>query len=142
MKKIAVLGFMFFMIFSQSFADENTNEHENISFSWQLFYAENTNQEISFLNINPLFFNFNNDYLLLRLYNNNMQNNSLQNGQYINSKENDIKGFIGLLLSFSGMFFAYSHMNRQEWEIYHDAWRQQNSIEQMHQRFIRYSNRN
>jgi len=34
MKKFAFLGLLFFILFSQVFADKNTNKFNNIYFSW------------------------------------------------------------------------------------------------------------
>jgi len=56
MKKIAIFGLMFFIIFSQIFADENLDKFENITFNWQLFYYKENNQEIDYINLNPLLF--------------------------------------------------------------------------------------
>jgi len=45
MKKIVILGYLFLIIFSQTFADESTNIFENIFFTWQLYsYLDEVNQ--------------------------------------------------------------------------------------------------
>jgi len=53
-----------FLCFSQVFADENSDKFENVNFSWQLLYYLNNNQKIDFINLNPLFFNNNKNYML------------------------------------------------------------------------------
>jgi uncharacterized BrkB/YihY/UPF0761 family membrane protein len=131
------------MIFSQLFADENINEYKNIIFAWQLFYLRNTNQEIKFLNLNPLFYNFGNDFFLIKLYENDVRNSISQRSQNINSQNNnDIYGFIGSLFLFSGYTYFYSSMNRQEREIINNAWERQQNEEQMRQKLLRNNNRN
>jgi hypothetical protein len=137
MKKTAVLGVMFFIIFSQLFADENINKYENITFGWQLFYLKNTNQEINYLNLNPLFYNLGDDFFLLKLYKKDVRNSISKKSQNINSQNNDVYGFIGSLFLFSGYIVAYSSMNRQEREIINNAWERQQNEEQMRQKLLR-----
>jgi hypothetical protein len=141
MKKIAVFGFMFFIIFSQLFADENSNEYKNITFAWQLLYLKNTNQEIKYSNLNPLFYNTNNDFFLMKLYVNDARYSISQRSQNTNSQNNDIYGFIGSLFLFSGYTYFYSSMNRQEREIINNTWEQRQNEEQMRQKLLRNNNR-
>jgi ABC-type multidrug transport system permease subunit len=143
MKKIIFFGFMFFIIFSQLFADENINEYKNVTFAWQLFYLKNTNQEIKFLNLNPLFYSFGNDVFLMKLYENDARNSISQRSQNINSQNNnDIYGFIGSLFLFSGYTYFSLSMNRQEREIINNAWERHQNEEQMRQTLLGHNNRN
>jgi len=54
MKKIAVFGAVFFIILSQTFADEHSDNFKNIYFSWQLVGYKVEKQRTDFLNLNPV----------------------------------------------------------------------------------------
>jgi len=118
MKKIAVLGLMFFIISSFLFADENKNKFENISFGWQLFYFQEINQEIDYINLNPIFFNYNKNYMLnyyvYIIQINNSQNNSPQNNKTVqsNTKENNWGLFILRIIAESISNAYYWQNNR------------------------------
>ena len=106
MKKIAVFGLMFFIIFSQIFADENSDKFENIGFSWQLFFYQEDNQEIDYINLNPIFFINNNKNYLLNYYVyinqiNNSQNNSSQNNRKVQSNTQEDNWGLFLLRVFA-----------------------------------------
>jgi hypothetical protein len=51
MKKMAVLSFIFLIIYPNIFADENINEFENVFFTWQLYnyYTKGNNQNLIFI---------------------------------------------------------------------------------------------
>ena len=135
MKKIAIFGLMFFIIFSQLFSDENIDKFKNNKFSWQFSYYQENNQEIDFIYLNPLFFI--NKYLLNNyVYINqitNSQNNSSQNNRNTQSysKEND---WLGFALYMGGIIASNSVMNRQERNIYDDTWKQQEEMKKIYQR--------
>jgi len=118
MKKTAILWFMFFIIYSQVFADENTDKFENIYFGWQLLYYREYNQEINFVNLNPLFFNNNKNYMLnYYVYINqinNSQNNSPQNNRNIksNAPENNWGLFILRIIAESLAGYYWQNNNR------------------------------
>ena len=100
MKKIAVFGLMFFIFFSQVFANENSDKFENIIFTWQLFYYPENYQEIDFIDLNPIFFN-NNKNCMLSYYayfnqNNNSQNISFQRNR--NTQSNNQENNLGFLI--------------------------------------------
>jgi len=129
MKKFAFLGLMFFIIYSQIFADENTNKFENIYFGWQLFYYQENNQKINFINTNPLFFNNNfllNNYVYISK-NNSSQNSNSQNNRNIkpNSQAKDVFGF---LLCTGAVVTGWFAMNEQERTIFTDTMKQQNEL--------------
>jgi hypothetical protein len=116
MKKIAVLGLLFFITFSQLFANENSDKFENISFGWQLFYYQKNNQEIDYIYINPMFFNDNKNYMLnyFVFINqiNNFQNNSSQNNRnvQVNAQENNWGLFLLRIFAESmGFYYWYNH---------------------------------
>ncbi len=139
MKRIILFLFFSFIVFSQLSAAENTNEYENVTFGRQLFYPKNTKQEINFLNLNPLFYNLGMDFFPMSFYKNNIQNNNSKNSQNrpnSNIQENDVCGFIGSLFLWTGYYFAQSTMNRQEKEVYKNAWEQQQKEDRMRQDFI------
>jgi len=128
MKKVAVLGIMFFIIFPQVFADEN------FSFSWQLFSYQENNQKINFINLNPMFF-INNNYLSINFYENIGQNNNFQNNRnmHTNSQENNLDLFSAIM--YTGALFASWSMNRHEREIHYDMWKQQKETENIYRGF-------
>jgi len=137
MKKIAFLGLMFFIIFSQIFADENMNKFENIYFSWQLSYYQESNQGINFININPLFFNNN---ILLNNYVYISQKKSFQNNRNIQSNS-EMKDMVGFLL-YTGVvvtgWSVWSATNSQErntnQDIWKDTWNRQEEMKNFNQR--------
>ena len=117
MKKIAVAGYLFLVIFSRVFADENTNELKNICFTWQYYrYVGENNQKL----IVP-------EYLNPSIHLSGIQtkdNNSLQNV---------VASFIWLSI-FTGVMIDYS-VNWREYdrrkqeariykELYGDIWEQ------------------
>jgi hypothetical protein len=132
MKKIVILWIMFFTIFSHTFADENLIEFRNIGFSWQLFIYHNKNQNIDFIDLNPLFFSNGNKYFSINYLGNISQNNSSQSTQRI-SANSEVNAFsiLGSIILFSGLIYAGSSMNRQEREIYNNTWEQQLQEERM-----------
>jgi hypothetical protein len=139
MKKFAFLGLMFFIIYSQIFADENVNKFENINFSWQLFYYQENNQKINFINVNPLFFN-NNFLLNYHVYvsqNSSSQKSNSQNNRNIksNSQMEDVLGFLLYTGAATGaVITGRSTMNEQEREIYSDKWKQQEELKNFYKR--------
>lgn len=132
MKRIVVV--LFFLVFSQLFADES------VFFSWQLCYNLKTNQEINFLNVNPLFFDVGAVFPQEMLYLSNINNipQARQKGSS-NYEENDVLGFISSLFAWASHYYVYSSMNRQDREIYSSAWEQQKNAEQLRRRFFEYS---
>ena len=138
MKKIAILGFIFFMISSQIFADENLDKFRNMNFGWQLFNYQSNNQNIDFINLNPMFFSNSNKYLSINYLGNISQNNNSQNNRNIrsNSQENNLSlvGTIFGAMMYTGAIFASSSMNRQERNTYNDVWKQQEEMERFYQR--------
>jgi hypothetical protein len=131
MKKIAILGLMFFIIFSQLFADENKDKFENISFSWQLYYNYKNKQKIDFIILNPLFFNSN---FLLNNYVYNSQNNQIIQ---LNSQENNF-GLVNILMYISSaLFFGWIPMIPDDYVPdlkYKDTWKQQEEMEKFYKR--------
>jgi len=103
MKETAVFGLLFFMIFSHISivsAEENSYKIESIIFSRKLFYYRENKIEIDFINLNPIFFNDNKNYLL-NYYAyidqiNNYQNNNVQNQRNVQSdtQENNLGLFL------------------------------------------------
>ena len=137
MRKAAVLGFIFLMIFSPLSADENTNEYKNIGFSPRFLYQESQNKEIDFINLNPEFFNSGNDFFIMKKYQNNIPGNTPKNdNNVINTQENDLPGFIGSLFAFTSMSLIYSRMSYQERQIYSEGWSKMEEEEQMRKRFL------
>jgi len=132
MKKIAILGLMFFIIFSQIFADENLDKFENICFIWQLFSYYEDNSKIDFINLNPLFINnniFKNNQLSINIYqNNNSQNNSSTQSY---SQKND---WLGFLIYTGAVITGWSMMDRQQKNIYNDTMKQQEEMVKFYQR--------
>jgi len=115
MKKIAILGLMFFINFSQIFADENLDKFENISFSWQLFYYHGNNQEIDFIKLNPIFFNNKNYLLNYYVYINqiyNLQNNSSQNNRNVQSSTQEDNWGLFILRIIAESLAVYYNYNR------------------------------
>jgi hypothetical protein len=134
MKKIVILWIIFFTIFSSAFADENLIELKNICFSWQLFIYQNNNQNIDFIDLNPMFFNNGNKYFSKNYLENVSQNNRSQKTQriYTNSQADDIFCIFGSIIFISGTIYAGSSMNRQEREISNDMWKQQREMENIY----------
>ena len=142
MRKTIILWMMFFMIFSYAFADDNTIESGNNSFSWQLFYQENS-QNMDFLALNPMFFYNNNEYFVINFIENISKNNRPQNIQRrdTNSVENNFC-LVGSILFFTGVGYVHSSMSRQERMIYNNRWEQQVEEEKMYRRIFFDNNRN
>ena len=122
MKKIAVLGVLFLVIFSRTFADENTNKPENIYFSWQYYrYINENNKKTSVSeDLNQSI---------------NLSNNQLMN---LNSLQNTVASFIGLsiltgvIIDYSINWREYRIRNQRERirrEIWGDIWDQQMEIQ-------------
>jgi hypothetical protein len=145
MKKIAFLGLMFFIIFSQIFADENMNKFENIYFSWQLFYYQENNKKINFININPLFFNNNflsNNYVYIS-QDIRYQNGSSQNNRNIraNSQMKDVGGFLlctGVVITGWSVWSATNSQERNtNQDIWKDTWNRQEEMKNFNQRIYK-----
>ncbi|MDR0320126.1 MAG: hypothetical protein LBI28_01350 [Treponema sp.] len=54
MKKTVILGLLFLLIFSNIFADDNSNEFENVFFTWQFpgYFNRNNENPNGFINLN------------------------------------------------------------------------------------------
>jgi len=108
MKKTAVFGLLFFMIFSHIFAEENPYKNDDINFSQKLFFYRENNIEIDFINLNPLFFNDNKSYSLSYYLFidqiNNSQNSSAQNKRTAQSTEQENNWGLFLLRVFAESF--------------------------------------
>ena len=141
MKKITVLGIIFFIVFPQIFADENP------SFSWQLYNQEN-NQKINFMNLNPVFFN--NNYVSINYFENISRYNNFHSKQHINTQENGtyLYGIIFSTVIYTGAIFTGWSMsygwsrNMQEREIHNDMWKQQKETEDIYRRLYSDPTRN
>jgi len=132
MKKITFLGLMLFIIFSHVFADGNTGKFENIFFSCQINNRQESYPKISFVNLNPMFYN---NYLLIDINKNIVKNIDLPNNRNSNTYENDMcsTGTIFTAIMYTGAIFATWSMNRQEQEIQNDMWKQQKEAERIFQ---------
>jgi hypothetical protein len=136
MKRIVILWIMFFTIFSYTFADENLIEFKNISFSLPSFIYQSDNrdnQNIDFIDLNPMFFSNGNKYFSINYLENVSQNNRSQNNQriYTDSQIN-IFSIFGSIIYISGMVYADSTMDRQKREISNDMWKQQREMENIY----------
>jgi hypothetical protein len=135
MKKLAV--FLFILTFSQSFA------YENVAFPWQLSYSQPANQEINFLQVNPLFFDIDTIFSQ-ELFSENIIDDHAQKKQSLSAHfpKNDISGFFTLLALWTASALHYSSLNDQGKEVLYDAWEQQRNEEAIRQKFIDYNYRN
>jgi len=136
MKKIAAFGAVFFIILSQTFADEHSNDFEKIYFSWQLVGYKMDKQKLDFLNLNPVYFN---DYFLNNIFENIEQNNN-KNRQTENTNSQETRfGLLDTLFFYTGLIFGgiysgiYMYNHPQERNIYNSAWEQQKEAEKFYQ---------
>jgi hypothetical protein len=111
------LGIIFFIILFHIFADENLDKLNNVYFSWQLFNYTSSNQEINFMNVNPMFFHnnsyFNNNYVLMDFLDRSKKINS-EKRQSNNENIQDVENRYSLLLFFAGLFAPdLEYRNRQ-----------------------------
>jgi predicted PurR-regulated permease PerM len=140
MKKMIV--FSFFLVISPLFADETGNLFENISFWWQLSYFQHREQEIDFINVNPLFFSIDTLSFPNRFYEKKV-NTTAQKGRTANQtvQENDVSGFFGFLFVTATAIFLYSAADNQEKALYEDTWEWWQQEDSMRQRFKEYNYR-
>jgi len=119
MKKTAIFWLMFFIIFSQISvvsAEENPAKinKEDISFTGKLLYYRGNNQEIDFVNLNPIFFNDNkiyslNYYVFINQINN---SNTVQNKHTAQSTEQENNWGLFLLRVFAeSISFIYGRQS-------------------------------
>jgi len=142
MKKIAILGIMFFINFFQVFAGENSGKLENVSFSWQLNHQEN-NQKINFINLNPMFFADNN-HLFITFYEGIGKNSNYQNNRNTNtfSGNNNLDEFSTVLIWGLAMTTWFVGVNQPGGGVRNDTWRQQKEAEDIYRKFSPDASRN
>ena len=141
MKKMTIIGILFFIIHPNIFADENPIDFGNIFFNWQLYSHKTKTQKINFTNLTPLFFGNYNDYFLINVFENIVQNN---NRQLKNANPNETEfSLLGTSIFYTLYIFGgiYMYNHPQEQNIYNDTWKQQEEIERFYQRIYR-NNRN
>jgi hypothetical protein len=145
MKRIVFLGIMPFLFSPHLFAEEFSIDLKNIFFTWQLYGYKIENQEIDFIDLNPLFFGKNNNNSLLsdfmdkeKEYNNNKSRQELNT----NSQETRFS-LLATSIFYTGLIFGsiYMYSHPHEGNIYDDAWKQQNEMKILYQR-IYGNNRN
>ena len=134
MKKITVLWVMFFIIFSQIYADENSDIFKNISFRWQLYNYQENNQKVNYTNLNPMFYD---NYLSVTLTNNIKLDDTFQNKRSMQtiSQENNINLFATIIYA-GAIITSLFAMDRQDREIHNEMWKQQREIENNYRRFF------
>ena len=127
------------MISSQLFADKNAKDCENSALGRQLFYPGKSIQEINYLHLTPLFYNYGiygNNLFLIELYNSNMQANNPQNANR-NFQGNDGCGFfISLITCTASIFTPFAIMPYTGY--YNNPYEQQINEERRFQIFLRY----
>jgi hypothetical protein len=106
MKKIAAFGVVFFIILSQTFADEHSVDSKNMYFSWQLFQKYKLEkQRADFSNLDPVSITFN-DYFLMKILENTGQNNN-KNVLLTNSNSQEPEfSLLGATLFYTGLIFS------------------------------------
>lgn len=141
MKKGVVVFLLF--ISSSLFAEDDSNRYEKVFFAWQFFYSQKADQEINFLNLNPLFFTIDTISFQERYYKPDGNNSSQERQTVIShTRKSDFCGFLGLFAMWTAAIIYHSSLDEPERNVYHDAWEQREYKEKMRQKFIGYNYRN
>jgi hypothetical protein len=99
------------------------------TFQWQLFNNDNTEMELDFININPLFCSCDrailNEYQFFNIIDNNIKNNwDKRNNNTVDNNGNDWVGFILGIAAYSIIWADY-YNNPEAWDKYkylNDEW--------------------
>ena len=128
MKKIAVLGALFFIFVPHVFTDENPNEFEYVSFSWQFGNHIVKNRELTFIDLNPLFF-----YKTAYFLNGKMVHSNNARVDYTNIEE-DKNAHILLAIFAAFLYSDLEHLNEKYHGVYNYILNRQKE-EKIFQRF-------
>ena len=133
MKKTAILWVMFFIIFSQIYADENSDKLKNISFSWQLYNYQESSQNINYINLNPMFYE---DYLSVTIPNNiELKTTSQNNRKAKTSLQRDNPNLFASIIYLGIAVGSIIAGNEQARGIRSNMWAQQREMENFYRKY-------